>query len=149
MLLLRVGGGFRTLRLRLRGIVLRFLRLCGTWRPARTRHELHAALLHVHLQGGEELPAVLALDELVTHGQPGTQHVLLLPGDLRVADTLRYAHLACRDIRDLVRLAVDADERGGDFARFPVHKIHDPAEVARFTEILAVFVGELVFLVLV
>ena len=54
-----------------------------------------------------------------------------------------------RVTRDFIRLAVDADVGGDDFARFPVHNVHDPAEVARFTEILAVFVGELVFLVLV
>ena len=142
-------GIFRALSLSLCGIVLGFLRLGGTGRPAGSRHELHAALLHVHLQGGDELPAVLALDEFVAHGQPGTQHVLLLLGDFRLADALRYAHLVCRDIRDFVRLAVDADERGDDLARFPVHEVHDPAEVARFAQVLPVVVGELVFLVLV
>ena len=114
LLLVRADGIFRTLRLRLclclGGILLGFLRLCGTWRPAGARHELHTALFHVHLQGGDELPAVVALDELVTHGQPGAEHVLLLLGNFRVADALRYAHLACRDIRDFIRLAVDADE---------------------------------------
>ena len=112
LLLVRTGGIFRTLRLRLclGGILLGFLRLCGTWRPAGARHELHTALFHVHLQGGDELPAVVALDELVTHGQPGTEHVLLLLGDFSLADALRYAHLACRDIRDFIRLAVYADK---------------------------------------
>ena len=50
---------------------------------------------------------------------------------------------------NLVRLAVYADERGDDLARFPVHDVHDPAEVARFAQVLTVFVRELVFLVLV
>ena len=40
-----------------------------------------------------------------------------------IRDRLRYAHLVCRDIRDFVRLAVDADERGDDLARFPVHEL--------------------------
>ncbi len=145
LLLVRVGCVFRTLRL----FLLIFLCLDGTGRPAGSRHELHAALLHVHLQGGDELPAVLAFDEFVTHGQTGTQHVLLLLGDFRLADAFRYAHLAGRDIRDFVRLAVDADERGDDLARFPVHEVHDPAEVARFAQVLPVIVGELVFLVVV
>ena len=51
---------FRTLRL----FLLIFLCLDGTGRPAGSRHELHPALLHVHLQGGDELPAVLAFDEM-------------------------------------------------------------------------------------
>ena len=137
------------LRLTFRGVAFGFLCLCGTGRPAGSRHELHAALLHVHLQGGDELPAVVALDELVAHGQSGTQHVLLLLGDFRLADALRDAHLVCRDVRDFIRLAVDADEGGDDLARFPVHDVHDPAEVARFAQVLPVIVGEFVFLVLV
>ena len=68
LLLVRAPGILRTLRLSLCGVVLRFLRLGGTGRPAGSRHELHAALFHIHLQGGDELPAVLALDELVAHG---------------------------------------------------------------------------------
>ena len=40
---------------------------CGTGRLAGSRPELHAALLHVHLQGGDELSAVVALDELVAY----------------------------------------------------------------------------------
>jgi len=101
------------------------------------------------LQGGDELPAVLAFDKFVAHGQPGAEHVLLLLGDFRLADALRYAHLVCRNVGNLVRLAVYADERGDDLARFPVHDVHDPAEVARFAQVLTVFVRELVFLVLV
>ena len=116
---------------------------------AGSRHELHAALLHVHLQGGDELPAVVALDELVAHGQSGAEHILFLLGDFRLADALRDAHLARRNVRDFIRLAVDADVGGDDFARFPVHDVHDPAEVARFAEVLPVIVGEFVFLVLI
>ena len=67
----------------------------------------------------------------------------------QLADALRYAHLVCGNVRDFVRLAVYADERGDDLARFPVHDVHDPAEVARFAQVLTVFVRELVFLVLV
>ena len=142
-------GILRVLCLSLCGVVLRFLCLCGTGRPTGPRHELHAALLHVHLKGGDELPAVLALDKFVAYGQPGAEHVLFLFGDFRLSDALRYAHLVCRDVGNLVRLAVYADERGDDLARFPVHEVHDPAEVARFAQVLTVFVGKLVFLVLV
>ena len=56
-------GIFHALSLSLSGIVLGFLRLGGTGRPAGSRHELHASLLDVHLQGGDELPAVVAFDE--------------------------------------------------------------------------------------
>ena len=109
LLLLGLGGILPALRLTFRRVALGFLRLCGTGRPAGSRHELHTALLHVHLQGGDELPAVVALDELVAHGQSGAEHVLLLLGNFRLADALRDAHLVCRDVRDLIRLAVDAD----------------------------------------
>ena len=47
--------------------------------------------------------------QLVAHGQSGAEHVLLLLGDFRLADAFRDAHLVCRDVRDLIRLAVDAD----------------------------------------
>ena len=66
-----------------------------------------------HLQGGDELSAVVALDELVAYGQSGAEHVPLLRGDFRLADALRDAYLARRNVRDLIRLAVDADV-GGD-----------------------------------
>ena len=33
--------------------------------------------------------------------------------------------------------------------RFPVHEVHNPAEVARFAQVLPVIVGEFVFLVLI
>ena len=118
-------------------------------RLAGSRYELHASLLDVHLKSSDELPAVVAFDELVAHGQSGTQHILFLLGDFRLSDALRYAHLVCRNVRDFIRLAVYADERGDDFTRFLVHDVHDPAEVARFAQVLTVFVGELVFLVLV
>ena len=101
------------------------------------------------MKSGDELPAVVAFDEFVAHGQSGTQHILLLLGDFRLSDALRYAHLVCGNVRDFICLAVYADERGDDFTRFPVHDVHNPAEVARFTQVLTVFVGELVFLVLV
>lgn len=39
--------------------------------------------------------------------------------------------------------------QGDDFARFPVLNVHDPAEVARFAQVLPVIVGEFVFLVLI
>ena len=52
----------------------------------------------------------------------------------------------CRNVRDFIRLAVDADVGGDDFARFPVHNVHDPTEIARFAEVLPVIVGEFVFL---
>ena len=143
--LVRVGCVFRTLRL----FLLIFLCLDGTGRPAGSRHELHAALLHVHLQGGDELSAVVALDELVAYGQSGAEHVPLLRGDFRLADALRDAHPACRNVRDFIRLAVDADVGGDDLARFPVHNVHDPTEIARFAEVLPVIVGEFVFLVLI
>ena len=142
-------GIFHALRLSLRGIVLGFLRLGGTGRPAGSRYELHASLLDVHLQGCDELPAVIALDELVAHGQPGTQHILFLLSDFRLSDALRYAHLVCWNVRDFIRLAVYADERGDDFTCFFVHEVHDPAEVASFAQVLTVFVRKLVFLVLV
>ena len=58
-------------------------------------------------------------------------------------------HLVCRNVRDFIRLAVYADERGDDFTRFPVHDVHDPAEVARFAQVLTVFVRKLVFLVFI
>ena len=149
LLLLGLCGIFPALRLTFRGVTFGFLRLCGTGRPSGSRHELHAALLHVHLKGGDELPAVVALDELVAHGQSGAEHVLLLFGDFRLADALRDAHLVCRNVRDFIRLAVDADVGGDDFARFPVLNVHDPAEVARFAQVLPVIVGEFVFLVLI
>ena len=149
LLLLGLCGIFPALRLTFRGVTFGFLRLCGTGRPSGSRHELHAALLHVHLKGGDELPAVVALDELVAHGQSGAEHVLLLFGDFRLADALRDAHPACRNVRDFIRLAVDADVGGDDFARFPVLNVHDPAEVARFAQVLPVIVGEFVFLVLI
>ena len=126
-----------------------FLRLYGTGRPSGSRHELHAALLHVHLQSGDELPAVVALDELVAHGQSGAEHILLLLGDFRLADALRDAYLARRNVRDLIRLAVDADVGGDNLARFLLHDVHDPAEVARLAQVLPVVVGEFVFLVFI
>lgn len=101
------------------------------------------------MQSGDELPAVVALDELVAHGQSGAEHILLLFGDFRLADALRDAYLVCRDVRDFIRLAVDADVGGDDFARFPVHDVHDPAEVAHFAQVLPVVVGEFVFLVFI
>ena len=149
LLLLGLGGIFPALRLTFRCVVFGFLCLCGTGRPSGSRHELHAALLHVHLQGGDELPAVVALNEFVAYRQSGAEHVLLLLGDFRLADAFRDAHLVCRDVRDLIRLAVDADVGGDDLARFPVHDVHDPAEVARFAQVLPVVVGEFVFLVLI
>ena len=45
---------------------------------ARLSFKKDAALLHVHLQGGDELSAVVALDELVAYGQSGAEHVPLL-----------------------------------------------------------------------
>ena len=125
-------GIFHALSLSLRGIVLGFLHLGGTGRPASSRYELHASLLYIHLKSGDEFPAVVAFDELVAHGQPGTQHILFLLGDFRLSDALRYAYLVCRNVRDFIRLAVYADERGDDFTRFFVHDVHDPAEVTRF-----------------
>ena len=114
LLLLGLCGIFPALRLTFRRVAFGFLRLCGTGRPSGSRHELHAALLHVHLQGGDELPAVVALDELVAHGQSGAEHVLLLFGDFRLADALRVAQQVrhCRS-----RLyAGDNRQYGGGFA---------------------------------
>ena len=72
LLLLGLCGIFPALRLTFRCVAFGFLCLCGTGRLAGSRHELHAALLHVHLQGGDELSAVVALDdELVAYGQSG------------------------------------------------------------------------------
>ena len=148
LLLLRGCGVFHALRLHLFRIVLLFKCLGGTGRFAGSRYELHAALFNVNLQGTDELPAVVALDELVAHGKPGAEHILLLLGDFRLADTLRDAYPVCGDIGNLVCLAVDADVGGRDFSRFLVHKIHDPAEVARFAQVLPVLVRKLVFLIL-
>ncbi len=125
LLLLGLCGIFPALRLTFRRVAFGFLRLYGTGRPSGSRHELHAALLHVHLQSGDELPAVVALDELVAHGQSGAEHILLLLGDFRLADALRDAYLARRNVRDLIRLAVDADVGGDNLARFPAHNVHD------------------------
>ena len=61
-------GIFHALRLSLCGIVLGFLRLGGTGRPAGSRYELHASLFDVHLKSSDELPAVVAFYELVAHG---------------------------------------------------------------------------------
>ena len=116
-------GIIHALSLSLRGIILGFLRLGGTGRLAGSWYELHTSLLDVHLKSGDELPAVVAFDELVAYGQSGTQHILLLLGDFRLSDALRYAYLVCGNFRDFIRLAVYADERGDDFTRFPVHDV--------------------------
>ena len=52
--------------------------------------------------------------ELVAYGQSGAEHVPLLRGDFRLADALRDAHPACRNVRAFIRLAVDADVGGDD-----------------------------------
>ena len=44
--------------------------------------------------------------------------------------------------QDLIRLAVDADVGGDNLARFLLHDVHDPAEVARLAQVLPVVVGE-------
>ena len=46
-------------------------------------------------------------------------------------------------------LLYTSDVGGDDLARFPVHNVHDPTDIARFAEVLPVIVGEFVFLVLI
>ena len=125
------------------------LLLHGTGRLTRAGHELHASLLHVHLQGGDELAAVVALDELVLGGQSGTEHLTLPRGDLRLADTFRNADAGGGHVGNLVGLAVDADERRGYLARGLVHQVHDSSEVACLLQGFLLFRGELVTLVLI
>ena len=125
------------------------LLLHGTGRLARAGHELHASLLHVHLQGGDELAAVVALDELVLDGQSGTEHLSLLWGNLRLANAFGDADAGGGHVGNLVGLAVDADEGGGYLTRGLVHQVHDSAEVACLLQGFLLFRGELVTLVLV
>ena len=125
------------------------LLLHGTGRLTRAGHELHASLLHVHLQGGDELAAVVALDELVLDGQSGTEHLSLLWGDLRLADAFGDADAGGGHVGNLVGLAVDADEGGGYLTRGLVHQVHDSAEVASLLQGFLLLWGELVTLVLI
>ena len=63
----------------------------------------------VHLPCNKCMPFLKAVDKSRSEMCIRDRHILLLLGDFRLADALRDAYLARRNVRDLIRLAVDAD----------------------------------------
>ena len=127
-------------------VLLRLLFLHGT---GGSRHELRSALLHVGLQGGDELTTVAEHDVLVLHGQSGTEHGLFLLGNLRFPDFALDTDFICCQVGKLVRLAVYADDGRNDFPRLFINQVHNPSHVAGLTQVPLVLCAELVSLVLV
>ena len=81
------------------------------------------------MQGGGELAAVGKLNLLVLQGQSGTEHVLFLLRQFRVADLLRDAQTTHWQVCNLVCLAVDAYDAWHTFASL-VQKVNDTPHVA-------------------
>lgn len=104
-----------------------------------TGYELHTLLFYVGLQGGgalgfsawlvQELAAVGKLNLLVLQGQFGTEHVLFLFRQFRVAGLFWDAQTAHGQVCNLVGLAVDADDAWHTFASL-VQKVNDTPHVA-------------------
>ena len=94
-----------------------------------TGYELHTFLFDVGLQGGGELATVGKFNLLVLQGQSGTEHVLFLLSQFRVAYLLRNAQTAHGQVCNLVGLAVDADDAWHTFASL-VQEVNDTSHVA-------------------
>ena len=81
------------------------------------------------MQGGGELATVSQFNLLVLQGKSGTEHVLLLLRQFRVADLLWDAQTAHWQVCNLVGLAVDADDAWHPLAML-VQQVNDTSHVA-------------------